>query len=99
FREPPSMANSGHRRAVVQGGEQQRALARIGTMPKARLRSTWLATTLLLAACSSSGSISRPSQETGGSPPEDPLPPAADAAPNITSPADASPDIAQPADS
>jgi hypothetical protein len=58
-----------------------------------------LATTLLLAACSSSGSVSRGSREAGGSPPEDPLPQPADAAPDITQPADAVPDVAQPADS
>src|SRR4051812_32650297 len=85
------------------GAEQQPALARIRTMPKALLRSSCLATTLLLAACSSSGSISGASQEAGGSPPEaDGSPPEADGRPPehpLPPPADAPPDIAQPADS
>src|SRR3954453_4977231 len=63
-----------------------------GTMPRAPLRSTWLATTLLLAACSSSGSVSRASREAGRSPPEYPLPPPADAAPDIAQSADSFPD-------
>jgi hypothetical protein len=71
-------------------------------MPKALLRSSCLATTLFLAACSSSGSISGASQE-GGSPPEaDGSPPEADGSPPehpLPPPADASPDIAPPADS
>jgi hypothetical protein len=63
-----------------------------GTMPRSPLRSTWLATTLLLAACSSTGRVTRPNREAGGSPPEDPLPQPADAARDISQPADSSPD-------
>jgi hypothetical protein len=74
-------------------------------MPKARLRSAWVVTTFLLAACSSSMTTSAARQEAGGSPPEagasppeSPLPPPADAPVDIAQPTDSSPDRSERAD-